>query len=61
MKLSKQPKLDVCHTVEELIEVLKTLPPDLPLCQEFSPGVLPVVYNARTDAVLVFEEADDED
>lgn len=56
-------KFRKCETVQDLMEVLSELPPDLQLSAGFGDGVIPVWYN-KNDAdggSLEFVDPDDYD
>jgi hypothetical protein len=52
-----KPKM--CMTVGEVIEHLKSFPPDFPVAQSMTPGVIVVHFNHKQeDAHVAFEEDD---
>lgn len=54
---SKYPKLNVCYTVGDIVRELQKLPPDMDLLTDFD-GLLPIVFNEKTGALLSLEEND---
>lgn len=56
-------KFRKCETVQDLMEVLSELPPDLQLCGGFGDGVIPIWYNKKDadGGSLGFADPDDYD